>query len=117
MYMYIENLNNFLISLIKNCFDVDELIFQEDNETKGIEVVFKVRKIEYTKRIGNADIDIVKTNWWLKSAGLKAETEKLLIAAEDQSLPTKDYQANIIKKMDQTQYIDYEYKKLNQLTT
>ena len=32
-------------------------------------------------RIRNADIDIVKTNWWLESAELKAETEGLIIAA------------------------------------
>ena len=33
----------------------------------------------------------------MKNAGLKAETEGLIIEAQDQSLPTINYQANIIK--------------------
>ena len=45
----------------------------------------------YAKRILNVDIDIVKINWWLKIAGLKDETEGLITAAQDQSLPTKNY--------------------------
>ena len=35
----------------------------------------------YSQR--NADIDIVKTNRWLKSAGLKMETDGLIIAAQE----------------------------------
>ena len=38
------------------------------------------------------DLDIVKTNRWLKSALLKVDIERLIIAAQDQSLPTKNYQ-------------------------
>lgn len=37
------------------------------------------------------------TNKWLNSTGLKAETEGLIIAAQDQSLKTRWYQHNIIK--------------------
>ena len=34
-------------------------------------------------------------NWWLKNAELKTVTEGLIIKAEDQSLPTKNYQVSI----------------------
>ena len=43
----------------------------------------------------NADIDITKTNQWLKSARLKVEIEGLNIAAREKGIPTKNYQANI----------------------
>ena len=52
----------------------------------------------YPKRIREADVDDYKTNQWLRSTGLKAETEGLvIIAAQDQSLPTKSYFARIVK--------------------
>ena len=35
-----------------------------------------------------------------KAAGLKAETERFIIAAQDQSLPTRWYHHNILKKPD-----------------
>ena len=41
----------------------------------------------YPKRLGEADVDGCKTNQWLRSTGMKAETEGLIIAAQDQSLP------------------------------
>ena len=44
-----------------------------------------------------ADVDDYKTNQWPRSAGLKAETEGLIIAAQDQNLPTKSYFAEIVK--------------------
>ena len=53
----------------------------------------------YTQRIRNADMDIAKTNQWLKSTGLKMEAEGLIIAVKDLGLPTRNYQANIIKKL------------------
>ena len=45
----------------------------------------------YPKRIREADVDDYKTNLWLRSTGLKTETEGLINAAQDQSLPTKSY--------------------------
>ena len=43
------------------------------------------------------DVDEMETHKWLKSSGLKSETEGLIIAAQDQSLMTKQYQSKIIK--------------------
>ena len=51
----------------------------------------------YPERLREADVDGYKTNQWLRSTGLKAETEGLIIAAQDQSLPTKSYFARIVK--------------------
>ena len=51
----------------------------------------------YPKRIKDPDVDQHKTNQWLKSSGLKAETEGFIIAAQDQSLATRSYNASIIK--------------------
>ena len=43
-----------------------------------------------------ADVDQDKTHRWLKAAGIKAETEGFIIAAQDQSLQTSWYQQNIL---------------------
>ena len=52
----------------------------------------------YPKRIKDADVDHHKTNQWLKSSGLKSETEGFIIgAAQDQSLATRLFHASIIK--------------------
>ena len=51
----------------------------------------------YPKRIKEVDVEHHKTNQWLKSSGLKAETEGFIIAAQDQSLATRSYHASIIK--------------------
>ena len=45
----------------------------------------------------DADVDHHKTNQWLKSSGLKAETKEFIIAAQDQSLATRSYHTTIIK--------------------
>ena len=47
--------------------------------------------------IREADVDDYKTNQPLRSTGVKAETEGLMIAAQDQSLPTKSNFARIVK--------------------
>ena len=51
----------------------------------------------YPKRIREADVDDYKTNQRLTSTEMKAETEGLIIAAQDQNLPTKSYFARIVK--------------------
>ena len=49
--------------------------------------------MDYMQKLKNIDIGIVKNNRWLKSA----VTKGLMIAAQDQSLPTRNYLTNIIK--------------------
>ena len=46
---------------------------------------------QYPSRIKEADVDFKQTNNWLKGTGLKAETEGLIRAAQDQSLATRLY--------------------------
>ena len=41
--------------------------------------------------------DPTPTHLWLASSDLKSETEGLIITAQDQSRPTKNFQANILK--------------------
>ncbi len=52
---------------------------------------------KYPRRIKDADVDQVKTNKWLKTHGLTAETEGLIITAQDQSLATRSYHHRIIR--------------------
>ena len=52
---------------------------------------------QYALRSKDADIDQANTHQWLKCAGLKAETECIIMAAQYQSLYTRNYEANIIK--------------------
>ena len=55
---------------------------------------------KYPQVVKQADEDHDKTQRWLKAPGLKAETERFIIAAQDQSLPTRWYHHNILKKPD-----------------
>ena len=52
---------------------------------------------KYYLRCQQADVDQEATYQWLRSSGLKSETEGFILAAKDQSLFTRNYQANIIK--------------------
>ena len=52
----------------------------------------------YTRKATRkANVHDYKTNQWLRSKRLKAETEGLILAAQDQSLPTESYFARIVK--------------------
>jgi hypothetical protein len=52
---------------------------------------------QFAKRSMQADIDRERTFSWLKSSGLKIETEGFILAAQDQSLKTKNYISKIMK--------------------
>ena len=52
------------------------------------------------KRVIEEDVDTAKSFSWLKSSTLKAETEGFVLAAQDQSLKTKNYIKNVMKTGD-----------------
>ena len=52
---------------------------------------------KYNLRCQKADVDVTATHQWLRSSGPKSETEGFIIAAQDQYLFTRNYQANILK--------------------
>ena len=52
---------------------------------------------KYPLRCQQADVDQTATHQWLKRSGLKAETEGFILAAQDQSLFTRNYQANMLR--------------------
>ena len=51
---------------------------------------------QYPKRVNEKDVDYQMTNQWLKSGGLKSETEGLIIATQDQAIKTNYYRRNIL---------------------
>ena len=52
---------------------------------------------QFVKRTTQANVSKKQTHQWLKSAGLKPETEGLILAAQDQCLPTNNYKTYISK--------------------
>ena len=71
-------------------------------------------------KIRNIDKDTVMANRWLKRTGLKAKTEELIIATQEQSLITKNYQENTQKKKKtriKPNMLTVPTKKLNKLTS
>ena len=51
----------------------------------------------YPLRTENGNVDRTTTHQWLSSSSLKGETEGFILAAQDQSLVTRVYQAKILK--------------------
>ena len=52
---------------------------------------------KHPQRMKDADVDLHRTNQWVTGSGLKAGTEGLIIAAQDQSLATRLHHSSIIK--------------------
>ena len=57
----------------------------------------KVMHGQFPKSLEKADVNKEQSYNWLRSSGLKPETEGLIIAAQDQSLATRYYRNRIIK--------------------
>ena len=66
---------------------------------KRLEISWQEKPLhgKFATRCKNDDVDTKATHQWLTSSGLKAETEGFIFAAQDQSLVTKNFQANIIR--------------------
>ena len=65
---------------------------------KAINTAWKSKPLhdQYPLRSQKAYVDLHDTHKWLKSAELKAETEGFIVAAQDQSLFTRNFQANYL---------------------
>ena len=51
---------------------------------------------QYPKIVNEKDVDHQMTNQWLKSGGLKSETEGFIIAAQDQAIKSNYHRSNIL---------------------
>ena len=51
---------------------------------------------QYPLRSQKADIDLHDTHQWLRSTGLKTRIQGFIVAAQDQGLFTRNFQANIL---------------------
>ena len=65
---------------------------------KAIDTAWKSKPLhsQYPLRSQKADVDLHDTHQWLRSAGLKVDTEGFIVAAQDQSHFTRNFQANIL---------------------
>ena len=59
---------------------------------------------KYPIRASDTDVNSSLTHHWLASLDMKAETEGFILAALDQSLSTKNFQANILENGADTKY-------------
>ena len=71
----------------------------KEKRRKAIDTARKPKPLhgQYPLRSQKADVDLHDTHRWLRSAGLRAETEGFFVAAQDQSLFTRNFQANILR--------------------
>ena len=70
----------------------------KEKRKKVIDTVWKSKLLHGQYPLGSqqADADLHETHQWLRSAGLKVETEGFIIAAQDQRLFKKNFLANIL---------------------
>ena len=54
---------------------------------------------KYLLRASDPEVNYSLTHKWLASSGLKSEPKGFIIAAQEQSLPTRNFQANILEKI------------------
>ena len=71
---------------------------KEINELKERERKVKPIHGKYPIRASDLDVNSLLTHQWLALSVLKSETEVFIMAAQDQSLPTRNFQANILEK-------------------
>ena len=83
-------------SVTKKAKEIKNLVKKLGKEQVRIRWEQKPLHGQYLKRVKRPDVDEMETYKWLKSSELKSETG-LIIAAQDQSLMTKQHQSKIIK--------------------
>ena len=76
--------------------DKTKIEAKQDNKTKRMEGwKDKVLHGQYPKRTGALEV----SSWdWLKRGWMKKETEGMLMAAQDQALPTRNYKVRVMKE-------------------
>ena len=95
-----DNISENSISTVKN--KLSKLSKLRQAETKNVNELkdgWKDKPVHAKSPICASDTDVNSplTHHWLFSLGLKSETEGFIIAAYDQSLPRRNFQANILE--------------------
>ena len=74
---------------------------------------------KYLLQCQQADVDQTATYQWLRSSGLKAETESFMLTAQDQTLFTRNYQVNILRNWtsDKCRFCEYYTETVDHLVS
>ena len=84
---------------MKNMENVQKLKrIAKEKGKKAIDTAWKSKSLhgQYHLPSQKVDVDLRDTHQWLRSAGLKAETEGFIVAAQEQTLFTRNFQANTL---------------------